>query len=241
MSVPRFHVPHSHAFEQVTLPEDAGHHAARVLRVRSGAPVRVFDGEGHEFEGTIASVSKKRVVVVLGGAVEPRRESPLRVTLALSPLKGDLMDLVVQKTTELGVGEIRPVLTQRTDAAGRPSLSGSRDERWRRIASSAAEQCGRAVVPIVHPTVPLPVFLDLDLPARRILLLETEGHPPLRATESASAIVAFVGPAGGFSDSEVDSLLARGFVARSLGPRILRSETAAIAAVSMLQAFFGDL
>ena len=241
MSAPRFHVPEARSNSRVVLSDDAAHHAARVLRLRHGDEVHVFDGEGNEFAGRIESLSRDRVVVDLGDSVEARKESPLRLTLALAPLKGDRMDLVIQKATELGVHEIRPVLTERTDAEGRPSAAGARDIRWRRIASAAAEQCGRAVVPHVHAAVALETFLGLGLPERRILLLESAGHPPLRATEAASSVVALIGPAGGFAEGEIDKLQAAGFVARSLGPRVLRSETAAIAAVSTLQALFGDL
>jgi 16S rRNA (uracil1498-N3)-methyltransferase len=241
MSLPRFHVPDARALSLVTLSPDATHHAARVLRLRHGAEVRVFDGEGREYAGRLDSVSRERVVVALGDEVEPRRESPLVLTLALAPLKGDRMDLVVQKATELGVHEIRPVLTARTDPEGRPSAAGARDIRWRRIASAAAEQCGRAVVPRVHGAVALDAFLADALPERRVLLLETPGHHALRETEAAAAIVALVGPPGGFTDAEIEAALASGFIARSLGPRVLRSETAAIAVVSMLQALFGDL
>ena len=126
-----------------------------MLRLRAGALVRVFDGAGAEFEATLESVTRKGVFLKLAGPVPARAESPLRIVLALSPLKGDRMELVIQKATELGVAEVRPVICARTDAAARPALQGSRQDRWDKVAAGAAEQCGRAVVPHVAPTVPL--------------------------------------------------------------------------------------
>ncbi len=241
MSIPRFHAPGARPPGRAALPEDAAHHAAHVLRLRSGDQVRVFDGDGHEFEARIQSLSGSRMVVDIGEAVDPRPESSLRLILALSPLKGDLMDLVIQKTTELGVSEIRPVLTERTDVEARPSAGGARDQRWRRIAATAAAQCGRAVVPPIHPALPLSGFVTLPLPERRVVLVESGPHPALKALEPADAVVAFVGPAGGLAPADIETLRRAGFISCSLGPRVLRSETAAIVAVSMLQAFLGDL
>ena len=155
MSLPRFHVPTAAPGARVELPEHTAHHAREVLRLRSGAAVRVFDGAGAEYEAVLDEVSRRTVCARLAGAVAARPESPLQLVLAVSPLKGDRMELVVQKATELGVAEIWPVVTFRTDAAARPALRGSRGERWDRVASGAAEQCGRAVVPNVAPTTTL--------------------------------------------------------------------------------------
>lgn len=241
MSAPRFHVPAAASLAQVELPDEAAHHAAHVLRLRVGSDVRVFDGAGHEFEARVESLGRNRVSVAVGAAVSPRPESPLNLILALAPLKGDRMDFVIQKATELGVTALMPVITARTDAAGRPAASGARDERWRRIAAGAAEQCGRAVVPAISTFASLPGFLASPLPECRIVLLETAGHPALRSTAGAAAIVALVGPAGGLAPEEVTAITAAGFLPRSLGARVLRAETAAIAAVTLLQALHGDL
>ena len=243
MSLPRFHVPGSAPGSRIALPEHAAHHAREVLRLRAGAPVRIFDGEGAEFEATLDSVTRQGVQVRLGGPTTPRcPESPLRVVLALPPLKGDRMETVIQKATELGVTEIRPIITARTDAAGRPALHGSRQERWEKVASGAAEQCGRAVVPVIHATTTLGALLDVPFDGRRILFLETPGQPPLRADgpPPASAL-ALVGPAGGWEPAEAARIQAAGFQAAGLGPRVLRAETAAIAAVTVLQLVWGDL
>lgn len=241
MSVPRFHVPEVRSSLTLPLPEAASHHAAHVLRLQAGAAVRVFDGEGHEFEATLASDGKRGLGVCVGVEVAPRPESPLHLTLAIAPLKGDRMDWVVQKATELGVVVIQPVVTARTDAEGRPALAGARTDRWRKIASGAAEQCGRARVPVVRETVHMNTFLREPRQSENIILLETGENPPLGRTRAVQAILVLVGPAGGFAPDEVEAAIRAGFAPRSLGPRILRAETAAIASLAALQTLFGDL
>ena len=225
------------------LPEHTAHHAREVLRLRTGAAVLVFDGDGQEWEAALEEVSRRTVTARLLHAVEARPESPLRLALAMAALKGDRMELVIQKATELGVSEIWPVVTFRTDAAARPALNGSRSERWERVASGAAEQCGRAVVPRIAPTTALDGLLERPWSGARVVLLETPGHQALASlhVEPASPLLLLVGPAGGFETAEVTALRAADFAAASLGPRILRAETAAVAAVTIAQAIWGDL
>jgi 16S rRNA (uracil1498-N3)-methyltransferase len=225
----------------VSLPEHAAHHAREVLRLRAGAPVHVFDGAGAEFEAVLDSVTRRDVTARIGRAVAARPESPLRLVLALSPLKGDRMELVIQKATELGVAEVWPVVTARTDAAARPALEGSRQERWEKVASGAAEQCGRAVVPPVAATTTFADLIQRPFEGERYVFLET-GAPPLtpRAEPPAAALL-LVGPAGGWEPREAERLRLAGFTPAGLGPRILRSETAALAAVLAAQVLWGDL
>jgi 16S rRNA (uracil1498-N3)-methyltransferase len=151
------------------------------------------------------------------------------------------MELVIQKATELGVAEIRPVVTIRTDAAARPALRGSRQERWDKVVSGAAEQCGRATVPEVLPTAPLDELLRMPFQGRRLLFLETDGPARLEREPRAAAALLLIGPPGGFEEREVEAARAAGFEAASLGPRVLRTETAAIAAVTAVQILWGDL
>ena len=136
------------------------------------------------------------------------------------------------------------MVTFRTDAAARPALHGARGQRWERVASGAAEQSGRALVPEVAPTTTLEGLVARAFEGRRVVLLETPGHAPLASLEvdaSRPLLLLLVGPAGGFEPSEAETLLAAGFAAASLGPRILRAETAAVAAVAIAQALWGDL
>lgn len=240
---PRFHIPAAAPGARVSLPEHSARHAREVLRLRSGTPVRIFDGAGQEFDATLDVVTRAGVSARLGGRVAARPESSLRLVLALAPLKGDRMELVIQKATELGVSAIRPVVTARTDAAARPALKGSRQDRWDKVASGAAEQCGRAVVPDVAPACTLAQLLaERPDAALRLLLDETPGQAPLSTFERpAGPVLALVGPAGGWEPHEIDRLQAAGFRRVSLGPRILRAETAAIALVAVLQLLWGDL
>jgi len=243
MSLHRFHVPRAAPGAHVELPEHAAHHAREVLRLRAGAAVRVFDGAGHEWDAVLDQVTRRTVSARMLHAVAARPESPLRLVLAMAVLKGDRMELVLQKATELGVAEVWPVVTFRTDAAARPALHGSRSERWERVAAGAAEQCGRAHVPHVAPTVTLRALLDRPFDGRRVALLETPGHAPLAslALDARTPLLLLVGPAGGFEPAEAAQLAAASFLAASLGPRILRAETAAVAAVAIAQSRWGDL
>jgi 16S rRNA (uracil1498-N3)-methyltransferase len=243
MSLPRFHVEGIGPGARIELPEHSAHHAREVLRLRAGETIRVFDGRGAEYEAILERVTRHEVHARIHGPLSPRPESALRITLALSPLKGDRMELVVQKATELGVAAIRPVVTVRTDAAARPALKGTRQDRWEKVASGAAEQCGRAVVPEVAPTTTLRALLAEPFEGPRLHLSEIPGTPPFASLVETrpTALLILVGPAGGFDSSEVTALQAAGFRAASLGPRILRSETAAVAAVAVAQALWGDL
>jgi 16S rRNA (uracil1498-N3)-methyltransferase len=240
MSLPRFHVPDAAPGARVALPEHSAHHAREVLRLRPGGSVRLFDGLGHEYDAVLESVTRREVTAHIVHPAAARAESPLRLVLAVSALKGDRMELVIQKATELGVSEIWPIVTIRTDAAARPALQGSRQERWEKVASGAAEQCGRAVVPLVRPTLKLAELLGEFFDGRRLLFLETETQP-VEAASRPAAVLALVGPAGGFEPREIEQARAAGFVTASLGPRVLRAETAALAAVMRLQMLWGDL
>jgi 16S rRNA (uracil1498-N3)-methyltransferase len=243
VSVSRFHVPTAAPGARVVLDSHAARHAREVLRLRAGATVRLFDGEGLEFEGLLEEVSRRRVRVRIGGPLTPRPEPPLRIVLAPAALRGDRTDLVVQKATELGVAEIWPVVTARTDAAARPALLGSRQQRWERVAAGAAEQCGRAVVPRIAPTSTLDQLLRSPFEGVKVVLVETCTETGLKQLSSppAGAVLLLVGPAGGWEPPEVESLRQAGFQPFGLGPRVLRAETAAIAAVALVQGLWGDL
>ncbi len=241
MNRPRFHVPEAAPGARVALPDHTAHHAREVLRLRVGANVLIFDGDGSEFAGTLEVVSRRKVTAQLGSRVKARAESPLRLVLALAPLRGDRMELVIQKATELGVTEIWPVVTSRTDEAARPALKGTRAKRWERVVAGATEQCGRATVPHLEPTTTLEGLIARPFEGTKAVLLETSGHAPLATLERPEALLAVVGPAGSFEPGEVLQLRDAGFAPVSLGPRILRSETAAIAAVTLAQALWGDL
>jgi 16S rRNA (uracil1498-N3)-methyltransferase len=241
MRIPRFHVPEAAPGARLSLPDHSAHHAREVLRLRSGAEVRVFDGLGNEFEATLDQVSRAGVTLRLSGPIAPRLESPLHLVLAVPPLKGDRMETALEKATELGVTEVWPVVTARTDAAARPALKGSRQDRWDKVASGASEQCGRAVVPRVAATLTLDEMMGTPFPGLR-LFFEASARPrPLAGFPRPQSLLVLIGPPGGWDPAEVVRLTGAGFAEASLGPRVLRSETAAIAAVTAAQVLWGDL
>ena len=241
MSAPRLHVPGLAGEGPVELPPDAAHHARDVLRLRVGDPLRVFDGTGQERAATVLRVDRRGVLASLAEPVPSRPESPLRLVLAVSPLKADLLEDVIRRSTELGVSEIWPVVTARTDAVARPALSGSRLVRWQRVAVGAAEQCGRATVPRVAPARELDDLLVAPFDGLRVALLEAGAEAPLAALPRATAALLLIGPAGGLAPAEVERLRRAGFATAALGPRVLRAETAAVAAVTAAQLLWGDL
>ncbi len=241
MSLHRFCVPDCHAGAIVPLPLDIAHHVRHVLRLRAGARVQLFDGRGHAYDATLESVTRTSVVTRVGAAVAPTPESPLHITLAFAPLAADLTSLVVQKSVELGVSGLRPMLTARTEPAGRAMFSPERIERLQRIAAAATAQCGRAYVPDVHPLS----FDELLAPAGegpRLLCCERSVAKPFpRLPTPPSRVLLAIGPAGGWEDAEIERAAAAGFALVALGPRILRAETAALAAISAVQLMWGDL
>ena len=226
---------------RVTLDRAASKHLIKVLRLQVGAEVRVFDGRGTEIEALIVRASAAGVELALG---QRHRVSlpPVSITLLQSVPRGDRMDVIVQKTTELGVTRIIPVLS----ACGMVKPPPGKTHRWRIIAQEAARQSGRADVPDVADPVALAVALTGAAAAggTRLLLWEEERALPLRqvlAKLPALPVTLLIGPEGGFSAEEVKSAQVQGFQAVGLGPRILRVETAALVAVALTQSAVGGL
>lgn len=229
--------------DRATLDEAAHRHLVRVLRLAPGATFGVFDGRGTEIEARIESVGRASVDIVLGA----RRQLPApacAITLLQSPPRGDRMDLIVQKTTELGVARIVPVFTER--GMTRPASEGrDRRRRWRTIAEEAARQSGRADVPEVTDVVALADALEkISVPTdSRFVLWEEERAQSFRQAlaHGPRQVAILVGPEGGFPAAEVAFCRAAGFQAVGLGWRVLRSETASVVAVALAQAAAGGL
>jgi 16S rRNA (uracil1498-N3)-methyltransferase len=245
MRLPRFHVLSLASGEGlIELPEDAAHHALHVLRLKPGSSLRIFDGAGHEAEAQIETIRRHQVLVRVGGRISPCPEAGLRIVLAAAPLRGDLFDLVIQKGTEMGVAAFWPVVTAHTEPGGRAAIAGTRLDRWRKIASSAAAQCGRAMVPAIEPPAPLAAVLDRPFDGLRLLFDESAtGRSALPLTPSPPrSTLLLVGPAGGFAPEELrEATERRGCLSVSLGPRVLRAETAALVAIAAVQVLWGDL
>jgi 16S rRNA (uracil1498-N3)-methyltransferase len=239
----------------VELPRETGAHLAKVLRARSGDEVVLFNGDGREFTGVIEKVQGSRVSAAIGAARSTDRESPFRLTLVQCVPRGDRMDFIVQKATELGVVRIVPVLSQRSVVRLDESQSISKQAHWRAVALSACEQCGRNRVPSVDTPLPLLNYLGALAPQAtsgdvlRLVLEPERTHWTERSgrsvdfasSQAASAAAIAIGPEGGFAPEELEAFDLSTFSRLSLGPRVLRTETAAIAAIVVLQARFGDM
>jgi len=242
-TMPRFYcpppLPHSGSFE---LPADAAHHASRVLRLRESATVQIFDGEGGECHGVITEIGGKRVVVGNIISVEADRESPLKATLVQAMASSEKMDWIIQKATELGVAVIQPVNTERSVARLASERVEKRIDHWRQVAISACEQCGRNALPEILPPVDIMVWLQkIRSSADSKFILLPQGSVSLHAQHKpAGGITLLIGAEGGFTESESGSALLCGFTPVRMGPRVMRTETAAIAGLAALQTLWGD-
>jgi 16S rRNA (uracil1498-N3)-methyltransferase len=229
--------------KRVKLEGSAASHITRVLRLRVGDALILFDGAGGEYEASIDKAHGGEVIVAVGAQQAIERESPLELTLAQGVSRGERMDLVVQKATELGVSHLVPVLTERSIVRLSAQQSDRKVNHWRAIVVAACEQCGRNRLPSVAAPMPLGEFLKASAAAAGTrLLLSPSGTATLKDVPQAGAgITVLVGPEGGLTDEEEKSAGAAGFATLRLGPRVLRTETAAIAALALLQRQFGDL
>jgi len=224
------------------LSERAAHHAARVLRLRIGDPLTLFDGRGGEYAGAIADLSRDSLIVEVGAWHEVERESPLAITLAQGISSAERMDLTVQKGVELGIAAIQPLATEKSVVRLDAQRIESRLAHWRRIVASACEQCGRNRLPEVRAPISIAELCDAtrDAPAKWLLVPEAQLRLRDAARGLGKGLVMAAGPEAGFSDAETRALLTAGYAQVHLGPRILRTETAALAAIAALNAIAGD-
>jgi len=230
------------AGDGLALPAQASEHVARVLRLAAGDPLTLFNGDGHDYPAIIEHAGKREVVVRVGDGQPAETESPLRLTLAQAVARGEKMDLIMQKATELGVVRIVPLLTERSEVKLDTSRAEKRLAHWRSVVASACEQSGRARLPEVLAAQPLQTWLDqlaADGALRLALLPDgTKNARDLRFGPAGGILV--IGPEGGLGERDRQALTASGFAGLRLGPRILRTETAGMAALAALQALHGD-
>jgi len=227
--------------EERLLPDGAATHIGRVMRARVGDSLIVFDGRGGEYDARIVSIERQAVRVQIDSHRPLERESPLKVTLLQALARGERMDFIVQKATELGVTSIIALHSQRSvvrlDAAGLTK----RCEHWRAIAISACEQCGRNQLPSIEAVPDLASACSrVPQTDRRLMLRPDADRSLLDAVRQASGISMMIGPEGGFSPEELTLTQQLGFEGCRLGPRVLRAETAPLAALSAIQAVAGD-
>jgi 16S rRNA (uracil1498-N3)-methyltransferase len=232
--------------QTVTLAADEARHLRDVLRLKAGDEVYIFDGTGREFRCTLVNSVRDSAELRIDAEVDPAKpESQLQLNLCVALLKGEKFDLVVQKATELGVKKIVPLITRYADIHLRDETdAGKRVARWQRIALEAAKQSGRAVVPEVNSPVSLDSILAGTKNADLCLMFSERGGSALNSVTSEPgprSVTALVGSEGGWSDEEIERARAQSFHIVTLGGRILRAETAAIAITALLQHLFGDL
>jgi 16S rRNA (uracil1498-N3)-methyltransferase len=225
---------------RVMLTGTAAAHLRRVLRLPAGAEVTLFNGDGSDYPSRIAGFGRGSVEMAVLGRSAACAESPLAVTLAQGIARGERMDIVMQKATELGVAAIAPVATARSVVKLDRDTRGRKLSHWRGIVVAACEQCGRARIPAIADPEPLAAHLARPADGARLLLTPEAETSLAAAARGATAVELLVGPEGGLEDGERRAALAAGFRACRLGPRVLRSETAAIAALAVLQSVAGD-
>jgi 16S rRNA (uracil1498-N3)-methyltransferase len=224
---------------EIDLPEDAAHHFIKVLRARTGDRVRLFNGEGGEYHGVLSRVDKKSAGVTLESFEPDDRASPLPVHLGLVISKGDRFDWALQKATELGVTAVTPLFSERCEVRLGEERQDKKLGHWQRVVISACEQCGLNRVPVVHAPQPLADWLaGADAAVRFVLAPGVE--PVTLAAERPASVALLVGPEGGLSAAEIAAANRAGFRNWRLGARVFRTETAPVAALSVLQWTYGD-
>ena len=241
MNLPRFYCraalsPGAH----IELPEPVARHAVRVLRLPPGAPMVLFDGRGGEYLAHIQRIERERVVAELASWQDVERESPLAVTLVQALQAGEKMDFTIQKAVELGVRDIVPVESRRSVLRLSGDRAAKRVAHWQGVAASACEQCGRNQVPLVAPLEKLENWLARPAEASLRLMLAPDADEALVDLPPAPAVQLLIGAEGGLDPQEVLAAKQAGFRPVRMGPRVLRTETAGLAALAILQALWGD-
>lgn len=226
---------------EVALPESAARHAATVLRLQVGDALNLFNGGGGEYRASLVAVNKREVRARIIEFHDIERESPADITLALGISGGERMDYSLQKATELGVSAIQPLATERSVVKLAGERADKRLQHWQNVVIAACEQCGRNRVPAVAPVAKLYAYLAGVDRGKRLLVLSPDAEAPLKRVAPAPAAVLLIGAEGGLAPAEYQAAEASGFEPVRLGPRVLRTETAPVAALAVLQALWGDL
>ncbi len=219
------------------------HHVIHVLRLQAGAALTLFDGRGAEYAALIKRIDKSGLTLTVAERREVSRESPLRVVLAQGISSGERMDYTVQKCVELGIQAIQPLVTQRSVVRLSSERADKRVAHWQTVAAAACEQCGRNLLPEILPVQPLMKWLGVaqSQPGDARYLLSPHSSTRLRdQTRPQHAVTLLAGPEGGWNPDETTAALGAGFTPLTLGPRVLRTETAAVAALAAMQAVWGD-
>jgi len=241
MSAPRFYLDQPLALgARFSLPPGPARHAAKALRLSAGDTITLFSGQGGEYSARIERIQKDEVAVSITGFTDTERESRLRVMLAQGISSGERMDYTLQKAVELGVVAIQPIAAKRSVVKLAGERADKRVAHWQGVVASACEQCGRNQVPVVAPPLTLAAWLGQH-GAGRLLFLSPLADARLADLPAPTAMDCLVaGPEGGFEADEIAALHAAGAIPVRLGPRVMRTETAALAALAAMQTLWGD-
>lgn len=226
--------------ELLTLDRHTSHYLSNVLRAKAGQQIKVFDGLGNEHLAEVTSIDKKQTTLRLLERLPTIAESKLSISLGIGISKGERMDWVIQKSTELGVQNITPLFTERAELKIKADRLQKKMQHWRQITISACEQCNRAYLPIIHEPQALSDWVE-NLQAEKKYVLHHRSEDKLNTQSTVKNIGLLIGPEGGLSKQEINLSQEKKFKPLGLGPRILRTETAPVAAVAILQYLWGDM
>ncbi|WP_261834036.1 16S rRNA (uracil(1498)-N(3))-methyltransferase [Vibrio ishigakensis] len=242
MRVPRIYHPNPiESASIVQLSEDAAGHVGRALRMQPGQEVLLFDGSEFEYLASITEVTKKNVTVEIKSKTESHVESPLDIHLGQVVSRGDKMEFTIQKSVELGVNTITPLLSERCGVKLDAKRFEKKLQQWQKIAISACEQCGRNKVPVIRPIMQLEDWCEEEYQGLKLNLHPRAPYSINSLPEPVQKVKLLIGPEGGLSDGEIEMASEKNFEQTLLGPRVLRTETAALTAITALQVRFGDL
>lgn len=240
MRVPRLYTIQSlNANSEILLVDEAAHYISKVLRIRPDDYVKLFNGNDGEFQARIISIDKKSVTALLEGRLETGADPSFAIHIGLGLSRGERMDYAIQKATEAGISSITPLLTERCEVKLKGDRVDNRLSHWERIAISACEQSGRCVVPTIESPLTLADWLSIPRSGAKFVL-DHRGESGLPTLEKPESVTFLIGPEGGLSEEEVNLAQDNHFIGARLGPRVLRTETAPIVAISLAQHLWGD-
>jgi 16S rRNA (uracil1498-N3)-methyltransferase len=231
--------------ETIVMDQFAAHHALKVMRLKKNDQLILFNGDGSDFTGHVVSISKSQVQVLIKSKKSIESESNIRVILLQALTSSEKMDLIIQKTTELGISEIQPIICARSVVKIKNEKIEKKLLHWRQVSIAACEQCGRAEIPTIHKPVNIIKYLEKveesDKATKIILSPEATNSLDNSITVIKQDIKVLIGPEGDFTKQELDHSIQKGFSPVNIGPRILRTETAPICILSILQYKYGDI
>ncbi len=242
MRISRFYVDTPLITDHVIeLPPDVAHYMANVLRLRVGQPLVLFNGDGNDYPSEIVDIHKRKASVIVNSQIQISHESPLYTHLGQGVSKGDRMDYALQKSVELGVSEITPIITENCNVKLDQSRWLKKHAAWHKLLISACEQSQRNVVPKLNMPITLAQWLGETTDLDKIILSPEASRYAAALSKPQKGFRLLIGPEGGLSEKEVYTASELGYIAINMGPRILRTETAAVSCLAILQSLFGDL